>query len=329
VKLRTLGTSNLALSRIGLGTWAIGGGDWVLGWGPQHDEESVATIRRAIANGVNWIDTAPAYGLGRAETIVARALRGISPRERPYLFTKCGLVWDELGNIQHDLSARSIRSQAEASLRRLRVEHLDVYQIGWPAWLAHGSKPLAGSLDEAWETMAALQLEGKVGCIGLSHCHPGDLARLQRIATITSLLAPYSLLRREIEDRLLPFCRREQIGVVACSALGAGLLTGRMTAERACSLPCNDWRRRHSFVQELALTGVSTIVERLRGVAARHDRTPGAVAIAWALRHPEITAVAVGARRPWQVDEIVHAASLSLTPQDVDDLEHALTLTRR
>lgn len=313
-----LGNSDLTITKIGLGTWAIGGGDWVLGWGPQDDTESVATVRRALERGINWIDTAAVYGLGHAETVVARALREISRHERPYLFTKCSLVWDDLGNVSHNLSRQSIRAQAEASLRRLAADWIDLYQIGWPAWPSGPSADSPGSLEEAWEEMAALQREGKVRWIGISNCGAGQLARLQSIAPVTSVGVPYSLLRREMEQRTQPYCLHGSIGVIACSTMGSGLLTGTMTSDRVGALPHNDWRRRHPFFHELALSRASRLVEGLRAVAARHGCTPGAAAIAWTLRHPRVTAAVVGARRPQQVDDIVQAASIRLSEADLD-----------
>jgi len=316
-----LGNSDLRVTPIGLGTWAIGGGDWILGWGPQHDAQSLATIRRALESGINWIDTAAVYGLGHAETVVAKALREVSGRERPYLFSKCGLVWDELGNVSHNLSSRSIRSQAEASLQRLRTDCIDLYQIGWAVWPNGPSHQAPGSIEEAWETMAALQQEGKVRFIGISNCGGGPLARLQGIAPVTSVGVPYSLVRREMEHRSQPCCQSASMGVIAYSTLGYGLLTGTMTPERVGSLPCNDWRRRHPFFRELALMRASTLVERLRRVAARHSLTPTAIAIAWTLRHPGVTAAVVGARRPQQVDDIVQAAACQLSEADLTELE--------
>lgn len=315
---RSLGASDLSISRIGLGTWAIGGGDWVLGWGPQDTRQSIATIRRAIELGINWIDTAAVFGLGRAEAVIARALRDIPQASRPLIFARGSLVWDELGNVSHDLSRDSIRAQAELSLRRLAVDRIDLYQLGWPIWPTgpNGSDP--GSVEEAWDAMAGLQREGKVRFIGISKCGAEHLTPLQTIAPATSLTVPYSLLRRELEDRARS-CQ-QGMGIVACSTLGSGLLTGAMTSERVSSLPHNDWRRRHPFFQEMALTRAASYVERLHAVAARHECAPAAVAIAWTLRHPSVTAAVVGARRPEQVDEIVRAGSIELSAADVAEL---------
>jgi aryl-alcohol dehydrogenase-like predicted oxidoreductase len=315
VNQTTLGASDLVITRVGLGSWALGGGDWVLGWGPQRDEESIATIRRAIDAGVNWIDTSGVFGLGRAETIVARALRGVPRDRRPYLFVRCGLVWDDLGNVSHDLSPRALRLQVEGSLRRLRTDHLDLYQIGWASWPVGASAPTPASIAEAWEAMAALRQEGKVRAIGVAGC-TGAVARLERIAQVTSVSLPYSLLRREMEQYSPAVRESAAAGVIACSTLGAGLLTGTMTPDRVRALPYNDWRRRHPFFQEMASTRVSGLVDRLRVLAARHRTTPAAVAIAWALRRPDVTAAVVGARHPWQVDEMVNGASFRLSQED-------------
>ncbi|HYN08310.1 MAG TPA: aldo/keto reductase [Vicinamibacterales bacterium] len=322
MELRRLGASDLVISRIGLGTWAIGGGDWVLGWGPQDVRQSIATVRRAVELGINWIDTAAVFGLGHAETVIARALRAIPRNERPLLFARGSLVWDDLGNVSHDLRRASIRAQAEASLRRLDTDAIDLYQLGWPVWPAAPSGSEPGSLEEAWETMADLQREGKVRFIGISKCGAEHLTSLQAIAPVTSLTVPYSLLRREMEDRARGACLTNGMGVVACSTLGSGLLTGTMTASRAASLPCNDWRRRHPFFHEIALTRAATYVERLRTVAARHACPTAAVAVAWALRHPAVTGAVVGARRAEQLDEIVQGASIQLVATDMAELSH-------
>jgi aryl-alcohol dehydrogenase-like predicted oxidoreductase len=326
--VRRLGTSDLMITPIGLGTAAIGGGDWVLGWGPQDDAQSIATVRRAIDLGINWIDTAAVFGLGHAETIVARALRSIPGGRRPHVFARCGLVWDELGNVSHDLSGPSLRAQAEASLRRLKLDCIDLYQIGWAAWPAGCPADPFASVEQAWETMAALQREGKVRFIGVSGCNGPQLARLQRIAAVTSLSVPYSLLRRELEHCARPLWMDERIAILACSTLGSGLLTGTLTKERVARLPYNDWRRRHAFLQELAVTRASTLVERLRVVSSRRGVSPAAVAVAWALRHPAVTAAVVGARRPQQVEEIVQALSFQLDEDDVETLTRGKTTTR-
>lgn len=318
-----LGTSDLSITPIGLGTWAIGGGDWIFGWGPQKDSESIETIRRAIDNGVNWIDTAAAYGLGRSESMVARALRAVPRRERPYIFTECSLVWDELGNVSPSLEARSIRQEAESSLRRLEIDCFDLYQLGWPVEPNTSSRADTRSLEEAWSTMAALQREGKTRFIGVSNCDVGQLERLREIAPVTSLQVPYSLLRRGVEDGTLPFCAGHTIGVIADSSMQWGLLSGKMTRERIDALPHNDWRRRSPYFREPMLTRALAVAERLRTIGSRQRCTPGEVAIAWTLHNRNITATSVGVRHAHQVDEVVGAASVHLSVQERHDLESA------
>jgi len=320
---RTLGHSDLVVSAIGLGTWAIGGGDWIFGWGPQKDSESLSTIRQAIDSGINWIDTAAAYGLGRAEVIVSRVLKDIPRREQPHVFATCSLVWDELGNVSQSYQPQSIRREAEASLRRLGIECFDLYALGCPVSPNKPPTGEAGLLDTAWETMAALQREGKTRFIGLANCNLTQLARLQRMAPVTSVQVPYSLLRREVENRLLPFCDQHGIGVIAHSTLHSGLLTGGMTRDRIEGLPHNDWRQRSRGFQQLARDRALVLVEGLRKAGAHHGRTAGEVAIAWALSNPAVTAASVGARRPDQVDEVVRAASLLLSGAEIQDLQRA------
>jgi aryl-alcohol dehydrogenase-like predicted oxidoreductase len=316
----------LTITRIGLGASAIGGGDWIGGWGPQKDAESVATIRRAVDLGINWIDTAAVYGLGHSETLIARACRDIPEGERPYVFTTCGLVWDDLGNVAHSLDPQSIRREVEGSLRRLDVECIDLYQVGRPAWPNSAHEHVPGSLEAAWETMAALQREGKARFIGVANCDVNQLDRLGHIAPVTSLQTPYSLLRRAFEEGALTVRDDNTSGVIACSSLESGLLTGKMTPERINALPHNDWRRRSPSFQEPVLNRGLALVERLRAVGARHARTPGQVAIAWTLHHPVVTATCVGARQPYQVDEIVAAASVRLTGNEMGELAHASSL---
>ncbi|HMF97037.1 MAG TPA: aldo/keto reductase [Vicinamibacterales bacterium] len=313
----------MSITPIGLGTWAMGGGDWIFGWGPQKDSESIDTVRRAIDNGLNWVDTAAAYGLGRSESMVARALRDIPRHERPYIFTECSLVWDELGNVSASLEPRSIRREAESSLRRLEIECVDLYQLGWPVEPNFSSRDDTHSLEAAWTTMAALQREGKARFIGVSNCDVGQLERLRRISPVTSLQVPYSLLRRRIEDHALPFCADHTIGVIADSSMQWGLLSGKMTRERIDALPHNDWRRRSPYFREPMLTRALAVAERLRTVAAPKGRSPGEVAIAWTLHNRSITAASVGVRHAYQVDEVVGAASVHLSVQERHDLESA------
>lgn len=325
MKLRRLGNSTLELTPIGLGAWAIGG-EWRFGWGPQDDADSIATIRRAIERGVNWIDTAAIYGLGHSEEVVGKALRDIPPGDRPYVFTKCSLVWDEARNTSHNLRAQSIRGEVEQSLRRLQTERIDLYQIHWPVWPASPQGHDPGSIEEAWTTLTTLRDEGKVAFIGVSNFDAAQLKRISRIETPTNLQPPYSMLRPEIEGDVLPFCLDNNIGVIPYSPMQSGLLTGTMTRERISSLPEGDWRRNNRFFQEPLLSKAMALVEGLRVVADKHGRRPGEVAIAWTLRHPAITATIVGARRPQQVDELIGAATFRLSAEDIEELEAAMAM---
>jgi aryl-alcohol dehydrogenase-like predicted oxidoreductase len=309
----------MELTPIGLGAWAIGG-EWQFGWGPQDDGESIQTIRRAVELGLNWIDTAAVYGVGHSEEVVGRALHDIPAADRPYVFTKCSLVWDANKKVSHNLRGDSIRREVEGSLRRLQTERIDLYQIHWPAWPASPPGHDAGSVEEAWETLASLRREGKVSWIGVSNFDVDQLRRIQKIEQPTSLQPPYSLLRPEIERDLLPFCLEHNIGVIPYSPMQSGLLTGTMTRERIAALPEGDWRRNNRFYQEPLLTRALMLVERLREIGARHGRTPAEVAIAWVRAHPAITAVIVGARRPDQVEQLAQAGEFRLSAAEVAEL---------
>src|SRR6516164_1177756 len=286
-----LGNSDLFITPIGFGAWAIGGAGWQFAWGVQEDNDSIAAIHEALDAGINWIDTAAVYGLGHSEEVVARALQGIN--NRPYVFTKCSMVWNERREIGHSLKADSIRRECEASLRRLRVETIDLYQVHWP-------DPDA-DIEEGWATLAALKQEGKVRHIGVSNFSVAQMKRAQAIAPITSLQPRYSLLHRDIEAEILPFAARENIGVIAYSPMASGLLTGAMTRERIASLPADDWRKRHPDFQEPQLARNLKLVRLLRDIGRCHGRTPAEVAVAWVLHNPAVTGAIVGARRPGQV----------------------------
>jgi aryl-alcohol dehydrogenase-like predicted oxidoreductase len=307
-----LGNSGPAITRIGFGAWAIGG-DWQFGWGAQDDAQSIAAIHRALELGINWIDTAAVYGLGHSEEVVARALREWKGA-RPHVFTKCGMLWNDKGEISYSLRAESVRRECEASLRRLKTDVIDLYQIHWTA-------DDLNETVEGWTTLAALQKEGKVRWIGVSNASVEEVQKLQAIARITSLQPPYSLIRREVEAAQLPWCRREGVGVIVYSPMASGLLTGAMTRERIAALPKTDWRTRNEQFREPKLTENLKQVDRLRAVGARHGRLPGEVAIAWVLRHPAVTAAIVGARSAKQVEQIVGAADLQLTEGDVEEIE--------
>jgi aryl-alcohol dehydrogenase-like predicted oxidoreductase len=310
---RKLGASDLDITSVGLGAWAIGG-DWAFGWGAQDDNDSVATIRHALDLGINWIDTAAVYGLGHSEEVVARALRDRAASARPYVFTKCGLVPDAQGNPVEDLQPASIRRECEASLRRLEVETIDLYQIHWPT-------DRIEDIDGAWETMAALQQEGKVRYIGVSNFNATELERARAVAPVTSLQPPYSLVRREVEAETLPYCLRHGIGVIVYSPMASGLLSGTMTRERALGLPPNDWRSRNEQFNEPKLSRNLKLVEVLREIGKRDGRSAGEVAIAWTLQNPAVTAAIVGARTPQQVDGWIGAGSYVLRPEDAARIE--------
>jgi aryl-alcohol dehydrogenase-like predicted oxidoreductase len=306
-----LGHTGLEITRIGFGAWAIGGGDWEFGWGPQDEDESLAAIQRAVEQGVNWIDTAAAYGFGRSEQVVGRALEGL--RERPYVFTKCSLLEGSGRTVLHSLKRDSILREADASLKRLGIEAIDLYQIHWP-------NP-GGEIEEGWAALAELKEQGLVRHIGVSNFDVEQLRRIQQIAPVETLQPQYSLIERDPERELLPYAEREGIGVIAYSPMGSGLLTGRMTRERIESMGDDDWRKRDPRFQEPALAEHLALVERLKAVAERHSATPGAIAVAWTLRHPAVDGAIVGFRRPDQVDPILPAAGLELTDEDVAEIE--------
>src|SRR4051812_25759858 len=305
-----LGQTGLEITRVGFGAWAIGGGDWEFGWGAQDDAESVAAIERALELGANWIDTAAAYRLGHSEAIVRRALEGVD--QRPYVFTKAGLLGGGGGRVVNSLERDSIRREAEASLARLGVDAIDLYQIHWP-------NP-DRDVEEGWAAFAELKDEGLVRHIGVSNFDAGQLRRAQAIPPVETLQPPYSLVDRGVEEEILPFAEREDIGVIAYSPMGSGLLSGAMTRERIAGLPDNDWRKRDEHFTEPALSRHLATVQRLEAVAARHGTTAGAVAIAWTLTNPAVDAAIVGFRRPEQVDPLVSAADLELTAEDLEEI---------
>jgi aryl-alcohol dehydrogenase-like predicted oxidoreductase len=312
---RRLGNSDLTITPIGFGAWAIGGGGWAFGWGSQDDADSIAAIREALDLGINWIDTAAVYGLGHSEEMVARALEGVAAR--PYVFTKCGRVWDEKGQIGKRLKAASIRRECEASLRRLKVETIDLYQMHWP-------EP-DEDIEEGWREMQKLREEGKVRWVGVSNFDVAQLQRAARSGPITSLQPPYSLIRPEVEANILPHCLAHDIGVIAYSPMASGLLTGKMTRERIAAMPADDWRKeKNRHYQEPLLTRNLSLVELLRSIAGRHGRNPGEAAIAWVLRNPAVTGAIVGARRPGQLKELMGAADWRLTQAEVNEIQEFL-----
>ena len=314
MEYRRLGNSDLEISRIGFGAWASGGGGWAFSLGPQDDAESIAAIRRAVELGINWIDTAPLYGLGHSEEVVAEAIAGLP--ERPYVFTKCGMPCDETGRIIHCLKRESIRRECEESLRRLRVDVLDLYQIHW-------NKP-AEEIQEAVEAVAELQHEGKVRYVGVSNFTVQELAMARRIVDIISLQPPYSLLDREIENEILPFCLANEIGVIIYSPMKSGLLSGKMSRERVEAMSPDDLRRSKPEFQEPQLSRNLLLAEKLREIGSRHGRSTAEVAVAWTLHNRLVDAAIVGMRRPEHVDGIIHAADLKLTEHELSEIESML-----
>lgn len=316
METKKLGNSDLNITKIGFGAWAIGGTGYEFAWGPQDDQESIDAIHRALDLGINWIDTAPAYGVGHSEEIIATALAKWSGSP-PLIFTKCGLRWDENGKISKNLSASSLQQECEDSLRRLNVETIDLLQIHWPT-------DRIADIDEAWGVLAQLQTEGKVRWIGLSNFDVEQMKRAQAIAPVTSLQPPYSLLRRDIEDEILPFCQQEGIGVIVYSPMYSGLLTGAMTRDRAANLPDNDWRKRDPEFIEPNLTKNLLLVERLERIGSRYGRSVGEIAIAWTLQNSAVTGAIVGARSVSQVEGVMRADELQLSDSDISELEEPI-----
>ena len=311
IRTTRLGDTSLDITRIGFGAWAIGGGDWEFGWGQQDDKDSIEAIHRALELGVNWIDTAAAYGFGRSELVVGRALQELD--DRPYVFTKASLLEGPHRQVVHSLERESIHREVEASLERLRVDAIDLYQLHWPI--------PDEDIEEGWSALVELKEQGLVRHIGVSNFSAEQLRRIQHIAPVETLQPEYSLLERGAEDDVLPFAEEEGIGVIVYSPMASGLLTGQMTRDRIAGLARDDWRTRDPRFNEPQLSRHLALVERLRTVADRHNTTPGAVAVAWTLRQPAVDGAIVGFRRPDQVDPILVAASLALTDDDLDELE--------
>jgi aryl-alcohol dehydrogenase-like predicted oxidoreductase len=310
IKTTQLGQTGLEITRVGFGAWAIGGGDWEFGWGPQDDEESIAAIHHALGQGVNWIDTAAAYGFGRSERIVGRALEGLV--ERPYVFTKASLLEGPDRTVLHSLKRDSILREAAGSIERLGVDAIDLYQIHWPI--------PAEDIEEGWAALAELKEQGIVRHIGVSNFDAEQLRVIGQIAPVETLQPQYSLIEREVEQEVLPFAEREGTGVIVYSPMGSGMLTGGMTRERIAGMAEDDWRKLDQRFTEPQLSRNLALVERLREVADRYDTTPGAVAVAWTLRNPAVDGAIVGFRRPDQVDPILPAAALELTDADVAEI---------
>lgn len=311
---RQLGDTDLQVTPVGFGAWAIGGGDWVYAWGPQDDNDSIAAIHHALDLGINWIDTAAGYGLGHSEEVVAKALKGMS--ERPFVFTKCSLPWNEQGEFVDSLKRDSIRKECEDSLKRLQIDAIDLYQIHWP-------RP-DEDIEEGWATMAALQQEGKVRWIGVSNFSVTQMERAEAIAPINTLQPPYSLIRPEVETEILPYCLQNNIGVIVYSPMYSGLLTGKMTAQRIQNMPSDDWRQHDPEFKPPKLEKNIELVDYLTEIGKLHGVEPGVVAIAWTLRLPAVTAAIVGARRPDQIDGIFPSVEFRLSSDEINQIERIL-----
>jgi aryl-alcohol dehydrogenase-like predicted oxidoreductase len=312
MQTKKLGNSDMELSPLGFGSWAVGGADWQFSWGPQDDGDSIAAIHKALELGVNWIDTAAVYGLGHSEEVVARALKGAS--KKPYIFTKCGLVWDEKREVSNSL--KQIRREIEDSLRRLAVETIDLYQVHWP-------KP-DEEVEEAWAVMADLQKQGKVRWIGVSNFSVDQMKRAMKIAPITSNQPPYSMLNRAVEETILPFCMENNIGTINYAPMHSGLLTGAMSKERVANFSSDDFRTRAKNYQEPLLSRNLAVAEFLKTIGARHGVSAGVVAIAWTLHHPAITAAIVGGRSAKQVEGVMPAETFRLSEKEFGEIQSYL-----
>ncbi len=311
MELRKLGNTGFEITPIGFGAWAIGGGGYQYGWGPQDDQDSINTLHRALDAGINWIDTASIYGLGHSEEVVGRALKGLA--DKPYVFSKGARVWDENRSVVDDQTAAAIRQQVENSLRRLDVEVIDLYQMHWPY--------PADQLEEGWETLEQLRQAGKVRAIGVSNYGVAEMERILPLAPISTLQPPYSILRPEIEQEILPFCQQHNIGTLVYSPMQSGLLTGAMTKERIQNLPEGDWRRNSANFQEPRLSRNLALADLLKQIGEPHGRTAGEVAVAWTLRQPAVTAAIVGARHPGQIDGIIGALDFRLSEDEIAQIE--------
>jgi aryl-alcohol dehydrogenase-like predicted oxidoreductase len=311
METRPFGKTGMEITPIGFGAWAIGGGNWEYGWGSQDDQQSIAAIHRALDLGINWIDTAAVYGLGHSEEMVARALDGMS--RRPYVFTKCSMIWNDQREVGHSLKRDSLRRELEASLRRLRVDVIDLYQIHWP-------RP-DPEIEEGWAALAEFKRGGKVRHIGVSNFNVEQLQRAAAIAPVETLQPPYSLLERGVEAEVLPYARDHNIGVIVYSPMASGLLTGAMTRERVAAMPQDDWRKHDAEFQEPRLSQNLELVERLRAIGERHGRSPGEVAIAWTLHNTAVTAAIVGSRSPEQTEGVIGAGAFRLTDDEVREIE--------
>lgn len=320
---RPLVPSGLQITPVGFGAWAIGGGGWSYGWGPQDDSASLAAMRRALELGINWIDTAAVYGLGHSEELVGRMLRGLPPADRPYVFTKCGLIWDEsdrMAEPRRVLEPESIRRECEVSLRRLGVERIDLYQFHWP-------DESGTQVEDSWETMVRLIEEGKVRAAGVSNFDVALLARCEAIRHVDSLQPPFSLIRREAAAREIPWCAEHGTAVICYSPMQSGLLTDSFSADRVAGFAADDWRRQSPEYSSPRLERNLALRDALKPIARRHETTVAATAIAWTLAWPDVTGAIVGARSPSQVDSWIGAATLQLTAADLNAIADAIGRT--
>ncbi len=323
VAKRPLGKTGMEITRVGFGAWAVGGGEWSFGWGSQEDSDSVAAIRHAVEAGVNWVDTAAAYGLGHSEEVVATALEPFSEADRPYVFTKCGLRWDDrdpMAPLRRVGRPESIREEVELSLKRLRTDRIDLYQVHWP--------PEDGTpIEEYWGTLLELEHEGIIAAAGLSNHSTRQVETAERLGHVDSVQPPLSLINREAAADLIPWCRDHETGVIVYSPMQSGLLTGAFSVERVAGLPEDDWRRRDAQFTGVNLERNLALARAIRPIAERHGVTQAAIAVAWTLAWPGVTGAIVGARRPHQVDSWLPAADLELTDDDLDELETAIKAT--
>lgn len=310
---RRLGKTDLVLTTVGLGTWAMGG-PWEFGWGPQDDDEAVGAITAAIDAGINWIDTAPAYGLGHSEELIAKALKKTD--HKPIIATKCGILWNDKKEKISCLKKESIRTECHNSLRRLKLDVIDLYQMHWP--------DPEEDVEQAWEEMLKLRDEGKVRYLGVCNFKVEQLERIRKIEPAVSLQPPYNMLRRGIEDELLDYCAKHEMGVVAYSTMQRGLLTGKFSPQRLASLAPDDHRRRSPDFREPQFSAALELVEQLKKIAERNDRTCAQLAISWVLRRPEVTSAIVGARRPSQIIETAPASDWNLSKKDIEEIEKLL-----
>lgn len=320
---RPLGSSGVQITTVGFGAWAIGGGGWAYGWGPQDDAASLATMRHALELGINWIDTAAVYGLGHSEEVVGQLLRSLPASERPLVFTKCGLSWDERDRMaapRRVLNPESIRRECEASLRRFGIDRIDLYQFHWP-------DETGTAVEDSWAEMGRLVEEGKVRLIGVSNFDVGLLARCEAVRHVDSLQPPFSLIRRGVAEHGIPWCAEHKSGVICYSPMQSGLLTERFTRNRIAAMAADDWRLHSPQFQEPNLSRNLALRDALRPIAQQHGTTVSAIAIAWTLAWPGVTGAIVGARTPEQVDGWIGAANVALTAADLDEISRALEAT--